>query len=450
MTAIAPLRRRDEVAPMLRILWLVARPGAQSTAVLLLPVIAFAVTTALLLTVAGGTAMFFSWSERDVLYPALGAIACTLLVVPLISLSGVAARLSARRRDDRLATLRLLGATSAGVTLLAVAESTVLAAVGVAVGVVLHVALVPLVGLIPFGGAPVGAAALFLTPSAGLLVCAGVVAIAAISAAIGLRRVRITPLGVRARTDAPPLRYGRVLIGVVVIGAAVAALQVAPGDLLLSMVVICGALAAAIAVLNLVGPWVLGVIGRAQLKAARGAAALVAARGVLEDPKAAWRQVSGIAMTSFIAVVGGVGLARIDDIGDVDPIMADIRTGILVTLAVSFVMVACTVGVSQAAAILDRREVWVNLDRAGMPDKTMTAIRRRQVLMPLVATVVVSVTVGGLLVAPLVGAALLFEPLSLVVIASCFALGFACVLGALRATDPVLRRALAEPVSAGA
>ncbi|MFS0867338.1 FtsX-like permease family protein [Microbacterium sp. 179-B 1A2 NHS] len=442
---MTPLRRRLDLTAGLRLLWLVTRPGAQDTAVLLLPVIAFAVTTGLLLTVVGGTAMFFSWADRDVLYPALGAIACTLLVVPLISLSGVAARLSARRRDDRLATLRLLGASSGEVTILAVVESTVLAAAGVAAGVVLHLILVPVVGLIPFGGSPVGAGALLLPPWAALLVAVGVVAIAAASSALGLRRVRITPLGVRARTDAPPLRWAPILIGVAIIVAAVLALQVAPGDLVLSIVVICGALAAVIAVLNLIGPWVLGVIGRAQLRAARTAAALVAARGVLEDPKAAWRQVSGVAMTSFIAVVGGVGLARVDGVGDVDPIIPDVRTGILLTLAVSFVMVACTVGVSQAAAILDRRETWISLDRAGMARSTMTAIRHRQVLMPLIATVIVSVAVGGLLVAPLVGSAVLFEPLSLLVVVACFAIGFAWVLAALRATGPVLRRTLAEP-----
>ena len=46
------------------------------------------------------------------------------------ALGGSAARLSARRRDDRLASLRLLGATPRLVRTLTVVESTVLAAVG--------------------------------------------------------------------------------------------------------------------------------------------------------------------------------------------------------------------------------------------------------------------------------------------------------------------------------
>ena len=50
------------------------------------------------------------------------------LLVMCVSLGGAAARLSARRRDDRLATLRLLGATPAAVSALAVIESAVLAA----------------------------------------------------------------------------------------------------------------------------------------------------------------------------------------------------------------------------------------------------------------------------------------------------------------------------------
>jgi len=444
-----PARSRDagDVGAVLRLLPLLARTDRQSLATLVLPVVAFAVTTALLLTVVAGTIVFIAWEERDVLYPVLGAVACTLLVVPLVTLSGVAARLSARRRDDRLATLRLLGATGRSVTLIALIESTVVAAVGAIAGVALHVVLVPFVGLLPFGGAPLGAGALWLSPGTVVVVVVLTVAVAALAAASGLRRVRITPLGVRARTDAPPLRGLPALIGAAVIVAGFLALQVVDGGILVFAAVISVVLGATVAVLNLIGPWLLGVIGRIQVRLARTPAQLIAARAVLEDPKAAWRQVSGVAMTTFIAVVGGAGMSLIGTAQDIDQILVDIRVGVLVTLAISFVMVACTVGVTQASAVLDRRELWVNLHRAGMAPETMDGARRRQVLIPLVATVVFSACVGGILVLPLIGAAVLFAPLSLAVVAACFALGFASILGALAASRPVLRRVLADPES---
>ena len=97
-----------------RVAWLLARPGSAGAAASVLPVTAFGIVTALLLTVIGGAQAFWTWTDDEaVLYQALAVIALSLLVVPLVSLGGAAARLSARRRDDRLATLRLLGATPA-------------------------------------------------------------------------------------------------------------------------------------------------------------------------------------------------------------------------------------------------------------------------------------------------------------------------------------------------
>lgn len=73
----------------------------------------------------------------------LSSIALALLVLPLASLAGAAARLLARRRDERLSSLRLIGASTATLTGLAVVEATVLAAVGALVGVVGWAMLMP-------------------------------------------------------------------------------------------------------------------------------------------------------------------------------------------------------------------------------------------------------------------------------------------------------------------
>lgn len=73
---------------------------------------------------------------------------------------------------------------------------------------------------------------------------------------------------------------------------------------------VLGMMALAMAVLNLLGPPVLTLLGRVALRRVRGrhpGERLLAVRSLLDDPRAAWRQVSGVAMVSFVAVVVGSG-----------------------------------------------------------------------------------------------------------------------------------------------
>ena len=433
-----------------RVAWLLARPGSAGAAASVLPVTAFGIVTALLLTVIGGAQTFWTWQDDGgVLYQALAVIALVLLVVPLVSLGGAAARLSARRRDDRLATLRLLGATPATVSALAVLESVALALVGAVLGVAVYLAAVPLIGLIPFRGEPLGASGVLLPWWVLAAVPFAIGALAALSAVLGLRQVVISPLGVRTRQEAPRLHWVRMLVGVAVVALAfgiMAVLRVAP-----SVLVILGMLALAfggsLAVLNLVGPWVIRLVARTQARRAKTPARLIAARAVLESPKAAWRQVGGVAMTSFMAVFAGTGVAVLGALGQGDvesqQLLADIRTGILITVVGSFLMVACSVGVNQAAGILDRGDLYRSLGMLGMPTSTMDAARRRAVMSPLRITAIGSAVTAAVVMLPLTGLSLIIEPVSLLVIAGLLAVGVGIVWLGLVATRPVLERAAA-------
>jgi len=432
-----------------RVAWLLARPGSAGAAASVLPVTAFGIVTALLLTVIGGAQAFWTWTDDEaVLYQALAVIALSLLVVPLVSLGGAAARLSARRRDDRLATLRLLGATPATVSALAVIESAVLAAVGAVAGMLVYLAIVPLLGLIEFRGEPLGASGVLLPWPVLVAVPFGIAALAALSAVLGLRQVVISPLGVRTRQDAPRLHWVRVVVGVGVVALAfgvMAVLRVAP-----TAMVILGMLAfafgASLAVLNLIGPWVIRLVASGQAKRAKTPARLLAARTVLESPKAAWRQVGGVAMTSFMAVFAGTGVAVLGVMGaegaaESEVLVTDIRTGILITVVGSFLMVACSVGVNQAAGILDRGELYRSLDMLGMPAATMDAARRRAVMSPLRITAIGSAVTAAIVMLPLTGITLILAPASLLVIAGVLAAGIGIVWLGLLATRPVLERA---------
>src|SRR5699024_3600937 len=127
-------------------------------AVWLLPVVGFGLTSGIGLMVFGGAMYFYTLpdAEQRGFYSIYATVALILLLVPMLALMSSAARLLARRRDERLSGLRLLGASSGQLRRLVLLEAGVLAAAGIACGVVLYLGLMPLVGLLPFAGRPMG------------------------------------------------------------------------------------------------------------------------------------------------------------------------------------------------------------------------------------------------------------------------------------------------------
>jgi hypothetical protein len=174
---------------------------------------------------------------------------------------------------------------------------------------------------------------------------------------------------------------------------------------------------------------------------------------VLADAKAAWRQVGALASVSFVAVLAGVGVALTgagSESATARALASDIRTGVVLTLVMSFAMVACAIGVNQAASIFDRRALYVSLDRVGMPVGVMDAARRRAVTGPLLVVTIGSAAAAALVMFPLTGYALLLQPAAVGIIAGCLALGIALVWLGLVATRPVLVRVLAAGLPAAA
>lgn len=442
-----------------RVLPLLSRPSRQGSSALVLPAVAFASVTALLAIVLGGAQTFWGYTdELAPLYWMCAVTALVLLVVPLISLGHAAARLSARRRDDRLAVLRLLGMPGRSTALLAVVEASAVAFVGAVAGVLVSYLASPLVGLISFRGAPLGAAGVALPPLHAVLVVLGITTVAALSAVVSLRRVVISPLGVALKQHAPKLPWVQALFavaGIVLASAIISAVNGlgAAGGFTAIITGLGIAFGVALLALDLIGSWLIGVFGRGKAKRAQTPADLLAARQILESPRGAWRQVSGVAMASFVAVFAGSGVALLSAVeepgsgADAFPV-ADIRTGIIITVVGSFIMVACSVGVTQAAQILDRRDVSRSLAIMGTPLEVQDAARRKATLLPLLLASVGSAILAGTLMFPLLGMAIVVAPISLAVILSSVAAGILLVLAALLATRPLLRAAAAPASSA--
>lgn len=435
-----------------RVLALLLRPAPGQGAVLALPIVAFGIVTTLVLTVIGGAQSFWGWSDEIAfVYQGLAAIALVLLVVPLMGLGGAAARLSARRRDERLSTLRLLGVSPAGVAAATVVESVLVAAAGAVAGILGHLLLSPLIGLIPFRGEALGFDAVVLSPLHILAVVGGVLLLAAASAVIGLRRVVISPLGVRMRATTSTVHWFRAVVAVVVLAVAFVLIKIFPsiGGVVTTVVVLSAMFGGALAVLNVIGPWVLKVRANRQLRRAELPDRLLAARLVLDSPKAAWRQVSGISMASFMAVFAGTGVSLLNVMSAEDAtaenlaLAQDMRTGLIITLVASFLMVAASVGVNQASDVLDQRELHRSLHRLGMPLETVDRARTRAIMSPLLVTAIGSALCAAVLVFPLLGIALITSPESLLTIAVVVAVGIGVVWASSRVTRPLLARAFA-------
>ncbi|ACZ31837.1 protein of unknown function DUF214 [Xylanimonas cellulosilytica DSM 15894] len=420
-----------------------------------LPLASFALVSGLLLIVSGGSQVFFTIRGSDAgVYAALAVVALALLVVPLVTLGAAAARLSARRRDDRLSSLRLLGATTGTVSLLTVIEAAAVALAGAVLGTVLYALAAPLVGLIHIMGEPIGAQ-MWLPWWVVPLVWAGVALVAAGSAAVGLRGVVVTPLGVRTRQKPGTARGRRAILAAVLVMLAVAATAGlrALGErwgFVAIMVALGASFGLALLALDAVGPWYVRVRARRLHRRASDVAGLLASRTILEDPKVAWRQVAGVAVTTFVGVVAGAGLALTSAAGEASNpeeawLLADMQTGVYVTLVISFLMVACTVAINQAAATLDRARVHVSLDRLGVPPTTLAEAQRRSVMSVLWTVLVGSAAVSAVLVLPIVGAAVLLQPLSVAVVIAVFALGVLLVRGGASVASRLVPGILAHP-----
>ena len=392
--------------------------GARGGATLdVLAVIAFTVSAFLVFTVAGGAWMFLQRNAKPpaavlelygpveqsgsilVGYVLLAAVACALMVGPVLNLGAGAARLGARGRAGRLASLRLVGATGSEVVAMSVVETLVQALVGTVAGLGLWVATLPAWQMVSFHDVPIGAGE--LVPPWWLIaaLAVGLLALAALSTVLGLQEVRISPLGVASRQTPRALRAWRLGMFLVAIGAMVVfgqAIMPSMTDLSGIIVVFMVLVLFVVGGVNLVGPWVLQLLARPGTRL-RSPAALIAALRIIDDPRAAWRNVSAVALLGMIAaLVGiapmGVAGAEMDEVSRI--LVFDIRTGVVITLAVGLLVAATSTLVNQGAAVFDRAEQAVALDHAGVPRSLFGAIRRRQVLVPLLATLTISIGSG--------------------------------------------------------
>ena len=457
-----------------------------------LPVLAFAASAALFLLIAGGIHAFYTWLGGDAstatsveagsgtkntahtmqpLYLMLAWISGFLLLTPLFTLGASAARLSARRRDDRLATLRLLGASTRRLTLYTMLDSVIYAAVGFVLGFIVYLVLVLPFGMLRFQNIPLGPGNMLL-PLPIVLVCGFVsLIIAATSSLFGLSKVTISPLGVRTRSDKPSLGKRALILGCVLlvvgfIGAIASQVIMnlaadsmgANGFVLVLVIAIMFGLPILLTMLavDLIGGFVVGLYARIRVRTARTPATLLAYRSIMESPRAAWRQVSGVAMTTFIAAFVGPILGMVNSAPGVEEgsaesyLIGDILQGLVLVLFLSYLLVALSALLNQSAAIYERGSLYSSLRMMGTEATVLKRSRRIVVFGPLLLVSCMSAVVALPLFVLLLGSALTETGLlyTAALVFGSIAMGLGLVFAALAATGPVMEQVSRKPVSA--
>ena len=453
-----------------------------------MPVLAFAASAALTLLVAGGIQAFHLWLGDPSLpgrgaqsrpsnylqsaYILLAWASGFLLLTPLFTLGASAARLSARRRDDRLATLRLLGASTRQLTLYTMLDSVIYAAVGFVLGFIVYLILVLPFGMLRFQNIPLGPENMLLPPPI-VLVCGFVsLIIAATSSLFGLSKVTISPLGVRTRSDKPSLGKRALILGCALlvvgfVGAIASHIMNLAADsmdsngfvLVLVTTIMFGLpILLTMLAIDLIGGFVVGLYARIRVRTARTPATLLAYRSILESPRAAWRQVSGVAMTTFIAALIGPVLGQLfrestsqarRNVQD-DTLLNDMWQGLFLLMFLSYLLVALSALLNQSAAIYERGSLYSSLRMMGTEAAVLKRSRRIVVFGPLLLVSTLSgllaLVLFGLIARSGVEPRFLLQSLGMIVVA--IVLGMGLVFASLAATGPVMERVSRKPVSA--
>jgi hypothetical protein len=233
-------------------------------------------------------------------------VAALAILFPLLILIGTATRLSASRREERYAAMRLVGATPHQINIIASVDALLGSALGTLLGIATFVTVRPAIANISFSGVKFFPD--YVTPTmwgyAGMIVL--VPLIATIASLASLRRVQISPLGVsRKISPKKPKAWGLIplVIGAILFpyGATNANGNKGggPGLLLLGFLLIMVGI-------TLSGSWLTMRVTEILARYARSAPALLAARRLADNPKGAYRTVSGLVLAVFVGSIVSV------------------------------------------------------------------------------------------------------------------------------------------------
>lgn len=385
----------------------------------LVAALVFVVLTVCLYTVA--TSATFGGSQRNaeilggLINDAdvrVGYLAGVLLIMlaPLTLLRQVL-RLGTAAREQRLAGLRLAGATPADVRRLARMEVGLPAFAGALAGYLVFLGLRAVFGGVPrddvvFADYDPIFNELRLIPTTVspawwhvVLVALAVGLGGALAGGAATRRVHVTPLGVSRRQPGRPPRpwvaLGLFVLGLAGLGSTVTGSRWGNNTLVGTATVVL-----VVTGLLFLTPWVAYAAGRVVVARATTAHVLLAGRRLVTDPRPAGRAAAAIGVIGLVAGFGSVVLTDLpgssgmgQGFRGVEPFYTVPSVLVALVLVLSLALIAFSLAVHGAETLMDRKRAIASLAAAGATEADLVRAQRWEV-----GLVAVPVTVAGLIV----------------------------------------------------
>ncbi|MEU4248575.1 ABC transporter permease [Amycolatopsis sp. NPDC026612] len=236
-------------------------------------------------------------ASPDPLLMLLSWVGIIVLLVPSLVLVASSARLTAARRERRLAAIRLAGATPGQVTNMVAAETTLSAGIGALLGLLISPALHGLASFVPWAGGTWLAADFALPTGLTVFIVVAIPVLVVLAGVLGLRRVLKTPLFATGGHTKKPLHWWRLLAlpaaGTFFLVAVTTSKESGGiGMVMAGLFLLVGSAA-------IVGPWVTSAVGGTFVRIWRRPSALLAGRRLRDDPKGAYRASAGIVLAVF-------------------------------------------------------------------------------------------------------------------------------------------------------
>ena len=242
-------------------------------------------------------------------YRVVAAIGALAILAPVLLLIAIVTDLGAAQRAERLATLRLIGATPGRVARLAAAETAATSALGAVAGIVLYLALIPAAARLTIGSSRFFARDLLTSPLVMILTAVGL----GVGATAGLWwrtwGSDFGPLGAsrERRGRAPrPVRLLPLLLGL----AGLTAVRLAGGRLSTTALVtlLIGSFLSTMLGLLWAGPLLTCWAARAARRRARTAAQVMGLGRLVQHPRAAFRAVGGMVVALYAVTLFAVAI----------------------------------------------------------------------------------------------------------------------------------------------
>lgn len=331
------------------------------------------------------------------------AVACWLLLIPVLIFIGLCTRVCADRRERRYAAIRLAGGTASQIRVIASAETGLATLVGSAFGLCVVLAgrailasrvppdgrlVLPVVGAFPW--------------LAVILFCLVIPIVTGCAAALALRGVTISPLGIaRRHRRTPPKGWPALLliVGPLAVLVGIGVTDQGTGGSPLPLLVT--GVAITVLGLMLASAWLSANTGRLLARSTRWPSLLIAGRRLEANPWGQSWAMSSVVVCAFFAAGTAFIKQEAERVGSNDPFFD--RAFQLVNLAILLAAVVALAGlvVSLAESILERRRSMAAMVASGVSMSTLRWTLLLQAILPLIPALVVSITLGGALVVSL-------------------------------------------------